>query len=222
MGRVIFIILSLFLKLYKCSLEYCQPIDSVSCNKLQQEYEVPEECDKYAFQTPPRNDALGHYLSTFQDMSYIVGWIEYNYNEAKTQCNITFNVKVNPNLGTENQDYYIYYSFGDFEEQEKNQINLNSIDDSYPNGLSPSCRVVNKRTGNEVANLQLQNIYFIWDNIEVNTPIEYKNGQRGAIVELFGWSMEDVGEECEFLGIAGYLGVKIFSPYESLLSDTMT
>ena len=222
MGRVIIIIISLFLKLYKCSLEYCQPIDSVSCNKLQQEYEVPEECDKYAFQTPPRNDALGHYLSTFQDMSYIVGWIEYNYNEAKTQCNVTFNVKVNPNLGTENQDYYIYYSFGDFEEQEKNQINLNSIDDSYPNGLSPSCRVVNKRTGNEVANLQLQNIYFIWDNIEVNTPIEYKNGQRGAIVELFGWSMEDVGEECEFLGIAGYLGVKIFSPYESLLSDTMT
>ena len=51
---------------------------------------------------------------------------------------------------------------------------------------------------------------------------EYENGQRGSIVELFGWPQEDVKAECEFLGIAGYLGVKIFSPYESLLSDTMT
>ena len=88
--------------------------------------------------------------------------------------------------------------------------------------MSISCRIINIKTGNEIASLKLENIYFIWDNIEVNTPPEYENGQRGSIVELFGWPYEDVGLECEFLSIAGYLGVKIFYPYESLLSDTMT
>ena len=34
--------------------------------------------------------------------------------------------------------------------------------------------------------------------------------------------MEDVAEDCEFLGNAGYLGVKIFSPTESLLSNDLT
>ena len=125
---VLFIIISLLLKLSKCQLDQCVPIDSVSCNILEQEYEVPEEYDKYAFQTPPRNDPLGYYYPTYQDMNYLVGWIEYNYNAEKTQCNLTFNTRVNSNLRIINEDYYIYYTFGDFEEQESNQISLNSID----------------------------------------------------------------------------------------------
>ena len=220
MRKVIFLIFNIIFKLSKCALDYCVPIDAVSCRKLNQQYEVPEEYDKYAFQTPPRNDPLGYYYSTYQDMNNIVGWIEFNYNEEKTQCNLTFNTKVNSKLGTVNEDYYIYYTFGDYEEQESNKISLNKKDDSYPNGLSPSCRIVEKTSGDEIAVLKLQNVYLIWDNIEVDTPNEYEDGQRGAIVELFGWSMEDIAEECEFLGVAGYLGVRLFSPYESLLSNT--
>ena len=196
----------------RASLEDCQSTGSNSCTLLEVEYEIPESCDKYAFQTPPRNDALGNYVSTFQDMRYLVGWAEYNYNSAKTRCTIKFNTRVNPDLGIENDDYEIYYTFGEFEEQESNEITLNARDDSYPNGLSASCRIINMKTGNEVVSLKLQDLYLIWDNVEVETPEVYKDGQRGSIVELFGWSMEDVGEECEFLGIAGYLGVKIFSP----------
>ena len=206
----------------RASLEDCQSTGSNSCTLLEVEYEIPESCDKYAFQTPPRNDALGNYVSTFQDMRYLVGWAEYNYNSAKTRCTIKFNTRVNPDLGIENDDYEIYYTFGEFEEQESNEITLNARDDSYPNGLSASCRIINMKTGNEVVSLKLQDLYLIWDNVEVETPEVYKDGQRGSIVELFGWSMEDVGEECEFLGIAGYLGVKIFSPQETILSSTMT
>ena len=222
MKKLILFILCLLLSSTKCSLEDCQAIGALGCEKLETEYEIADIYDKYAFQTPPRNDALGHYVSTYQDMRYLVGWAEYNYNEAKTRCTIKFHTKVNPDLGTEGDDYVIYYTFGDFEEQESNEITMNSRDDSYPNGLSASCRIINMKTGNEVVSLKLQDIYFLWDVIEVNTPPEYEDGHRGSIVELFGWSMEDVGEECEFLGVAGYLGVKIFSPYESLLSDTMT
>ena len=221
MKRLFLAILALFLT-ESFSQETCTIIDEFACGKLESEAEVPEEYDSYAYQTPPRNDALGNYQSTFQDMRYLVGWIELEYNAAKTRCSVSFNTRVNPDLGEEGVDYTIYYTFGDFEEQESNDIVVNSRDDSYPNGLSASCRIINMKTGNEVVSLKLQDIYFLWDVIEVNTPPEYEDGHRGSIVELFGWSMEDVGEECEFLGVAGYLGVKIFSPYESLLSDTMT
>ena len=219
MRKLILIILSLLITEISSQ---CQLIDAVSCVALEEEFEIPDRYDIYGFQTPPRNDALGNYLSTFQDMRYIVGWIELSYNAAKTRCTVTFNTKVNPDLGIEGDDYHILYTFGDYEEQESNELVATSRDESYPNGLSVSCRVINEKTGNEVVSLKLQDVYFIWDNHEVDTPPEYEDGQRGAIVELFGWSMEDVGEECEFLGIAGYLGVKIFSPYESLLSETMT
>jgi len=216
------VIFNLCIFFTRCSLEDCQAVGALSCEKLKVEYEIPEEYDIYGFQTPPRNDALGNYKSTYQDMRYLVGWAELTYNTAKTRCTIKFNTRVNPDLGIEDEDYVIYYTFGNFEEQESNELVVNSKDDSYPNGLSASCRIVNMKTGNEAVSLQLQDIYLIWDNIEVNTPEEYKDGQRGSIVELFGWPMEDVAEECEFLGNAGYLGVKIFSPTESLLSNDLT
>ena len=222
MKKFLILILFLLFSFSNNSLEDCQAISALSCTNLGVEYEIPEEYDIYGFQTPPRNDALGNYESTYQDMRYLVGWAELTYNAAKTRCTIKFNTRVNPDLGIEDADYVIYYTFGNFEEQESNELILNSKDDSYPNGLSASCRIVNLKTGNEAVSLQLQDIYLIWDNIEVNTPEEYKDGQRGSIVELFGWSMEDVAEECEFLGIAGYLGVKIFSPTESLLSEDLT
>ena len=212
----------LLLSSIKSSLDDCQAITDLSCTTFETEYEIPERLDNYAFQTPPRNDALGNYISTYQDMRYLVGWAEYNYNAAKTRCTIKFNAIVNPDMGVEDEDYKIYYTFGNFDEQESNEITLNSRDDSYPNGLSLSCRIVNMKSGNEAVSLQLQDVYLLWDNIEVDTSPEYEDGQRGSIVELFGWSMEDVAEECEFLGIAGYLGVKIFSPTESLLSEDLS
>ena len=209
----------------KFSSQQCVAIEDTSCSALEKEegdYEIPAKFDDHGFQTPPRNDALGNYYSTFQDMRYLVGWVELTYNAEKTRCIVKFNVIVNPDLGVEGTDYDILYSFGNYDEQDYPQIYATSIDDNYPNGMSVSCRIINMKTGTESVALKLQDIYFIWDNQEINTGPEYKDGQRGAIVELFGWGMEDIGEECGFLGIAGYLGVKIFSPHETLLSDTMS
>lgn len=45
-------------------------------------------------------------------------------------------------------------------------------------------------------------------------------GQKGAIVDLFGWPYADIEAECnDFLGKAGYMGVKISPPQEAVLSD---
>ena len=230
MKKISFLFLCLiFLGLINSQEDTCLTYHNNSCAYLKtnypdiEEHIIPDEFDQYAFQTPPRNDALGNYLPSYQDMRYIVGYAEYNYNKRRNLCTIRFVTRVNPDLGDEGIDYDIYYTFGDNEEQNDNEFEVNSRDDSYPNGLSLSCRIINKRTKNEVVSLKLQDVYLLWDNVDINLPEEYyKYGQRGSIVELFGWSLEDVGEECEFLGIAGYLGVKVFSPNEQLLTDEMT
>lgn len=59
---------------------------------------------------------------------------------------------------------------------------------------------------------------FVWQHPAVNQSDEYKNGQKGAVVELFGWPYADVQQECEFLGKAGYMGVKVYPPQESIVS----
>jgi alpha-amylase len=38
---------------------------------------------------------------------------------------------------------------------------------------------------------------------------DYRNGQKGAIVELFGWPYGDIAQECTKLAAYGYLGFKV-------------
>ena len=153
-------------------------------------------------------------------MRYLVGYAQLKYNEDKTICTLKFITKVNPILGVEGTDYQIKYNFGEIE-QDNNSIEFNSREHSFPKGLSVSARIINKKTGDEMVKLELEKEYLIWDNPKIELPDEYENGQRGSIVELFGWPYPDIGEECEFIGNAGYLGVKIFSVTEQLLTDTM-
>ena len=94
-------------------------------------------------------------------------------------------------------------------------------DDSYADGMPISARVVDM-DGKELAKLELDDEYFMWDNPKVNQGPEYENGQKGAIVELFGWPYDDIAEECEFIGNAGYMAVKVFPASEHILTlDTV-
>ena len=177
-----------------------------------------EEMDENAFQTPPRNDIYGNYQSSFQDMHYLVGYIHQVYSSNKKTCTVTFNTKVNPLLGTKGVDYKILYKFGE-EEKEENTIVVNSETHSYPNGMPVSARIIDLNTETEIVKLELEDEYFIWDNSEINLPEEYEKGQKGAIVEFFGWPYEDLTEECEFLSNAGYLGLKVYWPNEHLSTE---
>lgn len=46
-----------------------------------------------------------------------------------------------------------------------------------------------------------------------------QGGQKVAIAELFGWPYADIEKECVFLGKAGWGGVRIWPPSESVFSD---
>jgi alpha-amylase len=68
--------------------------------------------------------------------------------------------------------------------------------------------------------LVLDPVNFVWQSNTVTQPSGMNGGQKGAIVDLFGWPYDDIAQECsDFLGKAGYMGVKINPPQESVLSD---
>ena len=180
-------------------------------------FRISNSWDERGFQTPPRNDIYNRYKSTYQDMHYFVGYAQLKYSSNKKNCTISFISRVNPILGEEGKDYYILYTFGEIE-QESNIINLNSDNDKYPNGMPISARIIDKRTTAELVKLELEEEYFLWDNPKINSLPAYENGQKGGIVELFGWPYEDIILECEFLSHAGYMGIKIYSPNEHLFN----
>ena len=207
----------LFFFLFSKVLNDCVNFDkNYSCNWGENHFS--EDWDNYCFQTPPRDDILGNYRESYQDMHYLVGYAQLIYSEKKTKCTINFITFINKKLGTEGIDYKILYKFGEIEIY--NSTYVLTSKNSYPNGLSISARIINNYN-EEIAKLEIENEYFIWDNIKINQNEKYENGQKGIIVELFGWPYDDISQECEFLNNVGYMGVKITPPNEAILTYEM-
>jgi alpha-amylase len=71
--------------------------------------------------------------------------------------------------------------------------------------------------------IELDPLDFVWNVPPVVIPDsnkagDYRNGQKGAIVELFMWPHTDVAKECEMLGKMGYMGVRLFPAQEQVFS----
>lgn len=66
--------------------------------------------------------------------------------------------------------------------------------------------------------IQLENVNLHWQSEPISQGDVYKGGQKGAIVEMFGWNYEDLEQECESIGKMGYMGIKIFPAMESVFS----
>ena len=176
------------------------------------------------FQTPPRSDTDENYKATYQDMYYLVGYTQLKYNSEKTSCKVKVITFVNTQkLQEKLASYKMQYKFGDIIKDD-DSYTFNKDDTNTPkNGLSIIVEIIDttNENGNVFAKLELEEEYFIWDNpsiVKDNQDV-YLNGQKGAIVELFGWPYEDIAQECEFLKVAGYLGVKIIPPNESILNN---
>ena len=60
--------------------------------------------------------------------------------------------------------------------------------------------------------LTLESINFVWQAEPINQSSVYNNGQKGAVVEMFGWPYEDIKKECTALAKMGWMGVRIFPP----------
>ena len=179
------------------------------------------EWDDYCFQTSYKGGTADPpHRESFQDMHYLVGYARLQYSSNKTICNVSVYTRVNKNKIKLNVDHKLLYTFGDIE-QETNYILIYKENNSYLEGLDVSVRIVRIGETETLYQLKLEKEYFIWnvpevlyDNEEINA-----NGQKGAIVELFGWPYGDIIEELDFLKITGYLGVKISPPNEHVMTD---
>ena len=155
--------------------------------------------------TPPKN--AKDYIPSYQDMSHLVGYAQVQY-ENQSRRSAWVDVKAlhrNASVGltcffngvestTCRRKFYA---------QGKSQIPL-------------QVRV----QGSDGTKLDLEPIDFFWDVGKIkNRPGDYRGGQKGAIVEMFGWPDGDVESECDFIARAGYLGVKLFPHQEQLMSN---
>ena len=160
------------------------------------------------FQTPYRDGNIDPvYKTSYQDMHYLVGYTQLQYFDNNEKCKISIYTRVNTNKIFLGSTHKLLYKFGDSPYQTENFYTVTKENDGYPDGFPLSVKIV--KTDNEentVAYLELEEEYFIWnvplvdhDNTTINN-----NGQKGAIVELFGWPYEDIIEESDFLNLAGY------------------
>ncbi len=51
-------------------------------------------------------------------------------------------------------------------------------------------RVEAQLNGDKIADLKLDSLDFVWNHPQINLPSNYENGQKGAIIEMFGWPYE--------------------------------
>jgi alpha-amylase len=80
-----------------------------------------------------------------------------------------------------------------------------------------------KVTGSDGTSLEIHPIELYWNRESLaSRPGDYRNGQKVAVAEMFGWPHKDVEKECEILAKAGYLGVKLFPVHEQLMSYQVT
>ncbi|KAG9233391.1 glycoside hydrolase superfamily [Amylocarpus encephaloides] len=151
------------------------------------------------WQTPP-NGGPG-YDPSFGTYRDLVGYADIQYNSARTSAVVVINA-------ASRTGETITYSFNGGIATTSNTFQVaQSFSTALPITISTSSGKI----------LTLDPINFIWQNKPLTAAQStFQNGQKGGIVELFGWPWVDVGKECAFLGKAGYMGVKIWPPNEHI------
>ncbi|GMF45073.1 unnamed protein product [Phytophthora lilii] len=175
-----------------------------SCSSSTQT-ELPATDDQRRWQTPPRN-ASG-WSSEYQDYRSLTGYAHVVYGSARTSATVTVRTYLRVASAT------CSYTF--------NGVKSTSATYQVTSSLMDDLIIVATCTdGSDTWKLELDPVNFVWQNNAVAQPSGMKGGQKGAIVDLFGWSYDDIAQECaDFLGKAGYMGVKINPPQESVLTD---
>jgi alpha-amylase len=76
--------------------------------------------------------------------------------------------------------------------------------------------------GSDGSVVVLEPLDFRWDAPNVvpkGGDSLYRAGQKGSIVEFFGWPHMDILQECQFLADAGFMGAKFFPMQEQVMSS---
>jgi alpha-amylase len=148
-------------------------------------YEFTPSAENRRWQTPPEGDPA--YFDTFQDYSDLIGYADIQYSASRTTAVVTVNA-------ASKTDETLTYNFGGTTQSS----NTFKVDSSFSGTLAITVTSASGKT------LVLEPLNFIWQNVALSAAQStFNSGQKGAIVELFGWPYNDVAKECSFLGAAG-------------------
>ena len=180
----------------------CDIFREESCQSGSQFHANPG-VDAKRWQTP--KPGTNGYQASYQDYHTLVGYADIIYTGTDRQsANVCLEIK---------HRYISSVTFNYFFDGVTQTDKCKRFTSSYTSILN--ARVV----GSDGSTLQLPEIDFLWNAKPIASRSgDYRNGQKGAVAEMFGWPHEDVKKECEFLGKAGYLGVKLFPVHEQLMS----
>ena len=181
-------------------LDGCGILEGMSCQGSSGD--MNEKFKDNQWNTPPRKDEK--WIPGFQDMSVLTGYPQLKYTSGLRSCTVTVFTKTAKDL-----DLTYYF---DGEGQKSNQ---KTFDSSYNKLLK--IKVV-AASGEQ---LEFDDVDFAW-NVAPLKETEYnkltRNGQKGAIIEMFGWPDDDIALECKHIAEAGYMGVKVFPHQEQVIS----
>lgn len=162
-------------------------------------YNFPDSAESRRWQTPPKGSRNHH--DSFQDYHDLVGYADIQYSSDRKVAAIVVNA------ASRTGDILTYSFNGKLQ-----KTNIFYV----PANMSEGVDVIVRSASGHF--LTLDRVYLAWQapSIKVPTRASFVKGQKGAIVELFGWPFEDIAKECSFLGKASYMGVKVWPVTEHL------
>lgn len=185
-----------------CPLGDCQTFQDNQCQG-----DAINTSDVFAarrWATPSRKDK--GYVASFQDYSELVAYSAITYSADRSSATVEVRaLQKDPSVT-------LSYTFGSGSPQKSNTQKFSSSSDT-------SGPVPVTVTGSDGSTIKLDPLDFVWNAAPLKQRSgDYRNGQKGAIVEFFGWPDKDIEKECEFLSEAGYLGAKLFPHHEQVMS----
>jgi len=163
--------------------------------------ETDAKFEKNRWYTPTRGS--NGWKKSYQDFSELTFVPELQYTPARDGLTVTLQAiqRANGTLSYEFDGKSQTASSKKFTASDKSPINA-AVTDSGKHRV------------------QLDPLDFMWNAPKLpELKGDYRNGQKGAIVEFFGWPHKDIEQECAFLAKAGFLGAKVFPAQEQIMSD---
>ena len=142
------------------------------------------------------------YLDSYQDYGRLVAHAHVVYNAGRTSATVQL-IALHKHDGVT----FAYIFAG-----------VKQASDSKTFDAATSEPVSLAVSASDGSHLALEPVDFVWNAGHVNRSSsgDFRSGQKGAIVELFGWPHAAIKQECAFLAEHGYLGAKMFPMQEQV------
>lgn len=181
-------------------LPNCETFHENQCSGS--DVETPSTFEDHRWYTPLKGDP--GYQESYQDYGRLVGHAHVVYNAQHTQATVTLIA-----LHRDPTASFKYY----FDGQPQSDATF-TVDTTFQKSLTLSVEA------SDGSQLHLDAIDLVWTAQPVASRAgDYRNGQKGAIIEAFGWPHKEIEAECAMLAKAGYMGVKVFPVTEHVMAS---